>query len=103
MSTKQEVQDLQEKIVRDIRETLSSYPPDSVLEFNSPFGITLLEEIIDVEIFASYAAKDLKQDGTVVYDSYDTTGEEIQLERLTIYELAHMKDVLVTHQFELRT
>ena len=102
MSTKQEVQDLQNKIIRDIRETLSSYPPDSVLLFNSPFGITLLEEIIDVEIFASYAAKDLKQDGTVVYDSYDTTGEEIQLERLTIYELAHMKDVLVTHQFELR-
>lgn len=101
MSTKQEVQNLQEKIVRDIREILSSYPPDSVLLFNSPFGITLLEEIIDVEIFASYAAKDLKQDGTVVYDSYDTTGEEVQLERLTIYELAHIKDILLGHQFEL--
>jgi hypothetical protein len=103
MSTKQEVQDLQNKIIRDIRETLSSYPPDSVLLFNSPFGITLLEEVVDIEVFASYAAKDLKQDGTVIYDSYDTTGEEVQLERLTIYELAHIKDVLATHQFELET
>jgi hypothetical protein len=63
----------------------------------------LLEEVVDIEVFASYAAKDLKQDGTVIYDSYDTTGEEVQLERLTIYELAHIKDVLATHQFELET
>jgi hypothetical protein len=103
MSAKIEVQDLQDKIIRNIKETLASYPEDTVIQFNSPFGITLLEEIVDVEVWASYEAKDLKQDGTVIYDSYDTTGEEIPLERLTIYELAHINDILVTHQFELAT
>jgi hypothetical protein len=99
MSYKQQVQDLQNDIIKNIKRFVGELGQDE-LHFNEMFQIWVTESTrYEDYIRVSYAAVGLR-DGFVIGTS-EIDEQEIQLEELDIYELAHIMDLLVSNQFKV--
>lgn len=100
MSYKQQVQNLQNDIINNIKQFMGELVQDE-LHFNEMFQIWVTESDLSDSgyIRVSYAAVGLR-DGFVIGTS-EIDEQEIQLGELDIYELAHIMDILQTNKFKV--
>lgn len=100
MSYKQQVLKLENDIIENIKRFVEELGQDEI-HFNEMFWVWVTESDISDNgyIRVSYAAVGLR-DGFVIGTS-EFDEQEIQLEELDIYELAHIMDLLVANQFEI--
>lgn len=100
MSYKQQVLKLENDIIENIKRFVEELGQDEI-HFNEMFWVWVTESDISDNgyIRVSYAAVGLR-DGFVIGTS-EFDEQEIQLEELDIYELAHIMDLLVSNKFEI--
>ena len=99
MAYKQQVSELQNKIIKDIKQFVGDLGGIE-LHFKEMFQVWITESDLSDSgyIRASYTAVGLL--GEAVLCNSETDEQEIQLGELDIYELAHIMDMLKTNQFE---
>lgn len=101
-TSKQLVQELQQELINKVESILASYDSDPqelvLVQFKTPFQIRIYEGTLDDYVQVSYAATGILQDGTVLYDSDASSGEEIHIRELDIYEIANICDLLETQE-----
>lgn len=100
MSYKQQIQKLENDIIENIKRFVEELGQDEI-HFNEMFWVWVTESDMSDNgyIRVSYAAVGLR-DGFVIGTS-EFDEQEIQLEELDIYELAHIMDLLVSNKFEI--
>lgn len=96
-TSKQLVQQLQQELIQKTKTILASYDSEQI-DFTSPFAIRIYEGALDDYVQVSYRATSILSDGTILYDSDTTSGEEVPINELDIYEIAHICDLLETQQ-----
>lgn len=96
-TSKELVQQLQQELIQKAKTILSSYDSEQI-DFRSPFSIRIYEGAFDDYVQVSYRATGILSDGTVLYDSDITSGEEVPINELDIYEIAHICDQLEAQQ-----
>ena len=99
MAYKQQVSELQNNIIKDIKQFVKELGGGE-LHFNEMFQVWVTESDLSDSgyIRVSYTAVGLL--GESVLCNSETDEQEIQLGELDIYELAHIMDLLKTNQFE---
>lgn len=99
MAYKQQVSELQNNIIKDIKQFVGDLGGIE-LHFNEMFQVWVTESDLSDSgyIRVSYTAVGLL--GEAVLCNSETDEQEIQLGELDIYELAHIMDILKTNQFE---
>ena len=99
MAYKQQVSELQNNIIKDIKQFVKELGGGE-LHFNEMFQVWVTESDLSDSgyIRVSYTAVGLL--GEAVLCNSETDEQEIQLGELDIYELAHIMDILKTNQFE---
>ena len=100
MSYKQQVLKLENDIIENIKRFVEELGQDEI-HFNEMFWVWVTESDISDSgyIRVSYAAVGLR-DGFIIGTS-EFDEQEIQLEELDIYELAHIMDLLVSNKFKV--
>lgn len=100
MSYKQQVKQLQENIIKDIKQFMDELGQDE-LHFAHMFQVWVTEPTIDDDYTrVPYIATGLI--GELVTCTDMSSGEvEIRLDELDIYELAHIMDSLTTLQYKI--
>jgi hypothetical protein len=102
MAYKQQVSELQNKIIKDIKQFVKELEElgGGELHFKEMFQVWITESDLSDSgyIRVSYTAVGLL--GESVLCNSETDEQEIQLGELDIYELAHIMDMLKTNQFE---
>jgi len=98
MSYKQQVQDLQNDIINNIKRFVGELGQDE-LHFNEMFRVWVTISTWDDDyVRVSYAAVGLR--GEFVICTSEVEEEEIQLGELDIYELSYILDLLISNQFK---
>ena len=99
MAYKQQVSELQNNIIKDIKQFVGELGGIE-LHFNEMFQVWVTESDLSDSgyIRVSYAAVGLR--GEFVICNSEVDEQEIQLGELDIYELAHIMDLLVANQFK---
>jgi hypothetical protein len=99
MAYKQQVSELQNNIIKDIKQFVGDLGGIE-LHFKEMFQVWITESDLSDSgyIRVSYTAVGLL--GEAVLCNSETDEQEIQLGELDIYELAHIMDMLKTNQFE---
>ena len=99
MAYKQQVSELQNNIIKDIKQFVGDLGGIE-LHFKEMFQVWITESDLSDSgyIRVSYTAVGLL--GEAVLCNSETDEQEIQLGELDIYELSHIMDMLTTNQFE---
>jgi hypothetical protein len=102
MAYKQQVSELQNNIIKDIKQFVKELEElgGGELHFKEMFQVWITESDLSDSgyIRVSYTAFGLL--GEAVLCNSEIDEQEIQLGELDIYELAHIMDILKTNQFE---
>lgn len=100
MLYKQQVSELQNNIIKDIKQFVKELGGGE-LHFNEMFQVWITESDLSDSgyIRVSYTAVGLL--GEAVLCNSEVDEQEIQLGELDIYELAHIMDLLKTNQFKI--
>jgi hypothetical protein len=102
MAYKQQVSELQNNIIKDIKQFVKELEElgGGELHFKEMFQVWVTESDLSDSgyIRVSYTAFGLL--GEAVLCNSEIDEQEIQLGELDIYELAHIMDILKTNQFE---
>lgn len=101
-TSKELVQHLQQELINKAKTILASYDSDPqelvLVQFKTRFQIRISEGAFDDYVLVSYPATGILQDGTILYDSDTSSGEEVPIDQLDIYEIAHICDLLETQE-----
>lgn len=103
MTNKETVQLIQRGFIAEIKRILEENKIEAI-QFKTPFRIWVTEDFYDDESRIPYSVGGLSSDGTMlgvpgIDDGIDD--EEISLETLDLYEIAHILDLLEASEYTI--